>query len=1191
MSDRLTNTAISIVVNLYTGILKGLPNLFHIMTEAKESSYRYETVVSHIDRSGNAVIIAADDTAERLMMVKLQEKHIYFARVPSVHVENEIKANGNFVFILADKDYYRAVEAAQEIKQEYEKAQKTNELEDELEIDQSNVFSAKELLQEDSLAKNVDDDESHNDEDTSPENKKRRKKKKKRSSKDDVQGPPAFYNEKRKDSGHDNRHRAERDSLADSDRFKSANFKSGSVDRITRDEPSGDVNRQNNKPESISDHSHAAKRHDSQEPSLNKSANFKSGGVERSATQEKTSRDNNRQANKPDPVVARVHTAKRHEERESSSNQSVDLKSGNVRRLSEHRQGEQQNTPITVIGNGNHISQRTSDIDQKNVHVSIGKETALRSSIYINIPQQKQFQTPVSAESMSRRMKEISISLQKESDGTRRDDNIAVGKSPQEIRIVRGNIPNYTIHTDKTKAILHTRRLYQLRDTISPKNLHGFLNSSRRIVMHSVVSRDTEAGHIAQDTADFVVPAVQLAYRRFINAGAVEITRKTHCNMDILSAAYAVHHKKSINQAAAELLEIRQLDVNLIRKGEVGVSLASDKSLMSRLNQTYKLSSPAGFMEMIDRMDNQAFAEFLSGANISGELRNKLLSIPKQDLNALNIGEMLKSAVGVNDRELLKMLESKGLLDKFQCHGTIQFLLRGYLVQLLKRAGQQSEGSRALVNMIGTYSHVYGAYRSGVRLVFSVAGKMNVIDINHIAIRTLKDPVKMLGKTIGKTTAKVVAKNTKRVTSRMAANSAGKIVRARSARHATSALKFLAKPLAPLKAAIMNTKLMQALSSALSGVAAKLAPIIAKAGVALGWIAVIIIVIIIVITIFQTTQNSATQNENPMNINFVQNTEIMNEVINELTAKNEAFIGDINNAANHRGSYASTSGITANENVGFYEAGAYNIVFRDAYGNELEPTHVDLNNTKAILSMATKFMPYPFTKLSDSASDEEKKAYEDLKQHFKDYCNFLWASTHQISIEEYHPGNTDGVAGAVDNSGLITSLDRGTCEMDGNTVWLPENFTPNTVGKYICDSCGEVPSTGLGDFADDLCSHGKDKNAHGGWRMSGNKTVHINCPVGHSFHDDASSWKEYCDFNKVYNSSHKHTCYEWIYECGGHMGSVVYVTIGDLSRMPGFKAAADVDYSAVGDYDTGDSITGNEVIESAPEEETSELPN
>ena len=46
------------------------------------------------------------------------------------------------------------------------------------------------------------------------------------------------------------------------------------------------------------------------------------------------------------------------------------------------------------------------------------------------------------------------------------------------------------------------------------------------------------------------------------------------------------------------------------------------------------------------------------------------------------------------------------------------------------------------------------------------------------------------------------------------------------------------------------------------------------------------------------------------------------------------------------------------------------------------------------------------------------------------------------------------------------------------------------------------------------------------------------------------------------------------------MGLVVYVTIGDLSRMPGFAAAGDVDYESVGKY--GDESVVGEVMAENP---------
>ena len=311
------------------------------------------------------------------------------------------------------------------------------------------------------------------------------------------------------------------------------------------------------------------------------------------------------------------------------------------------------------------------------------------------------------------------------------------------------------------------------------------------------------------------------------------------------------------------------------------------------------------------------------------------------------------------------------------------------------------------------------------------------------------------------------------------------------------------------------------------------------------------------------------------NYTFVQDTEILQEIITELTAKNTQFIAEINDAKNHRGRYASTAGVTANETAGFYES--YTVLFRDFNGNILEPSHVDLNNTEAIISMASKFMPYPFTKLSENASDEQKKEYEDLKQHFKDYCYFLWAATHQISIEEYHPG--DANYAEYDISGLETTLDTGVCEKDGTKIWLQDDFSPNYAKSdgvnYLCETC-KYPIT---EYGQALCSHPKDSNDKtSGWQMTGNSRVAINCHKEHHHdcdHDDGDCNTDPCSVDAVYDPAHKHIEWEWEYKCGGHMASVVYVTIGDLSRMPSFPAAEDIDYGSVTNYPDEDTASAD----------------
>ena len=52
------------------------------------------------------------------------------------------------------------------------------------------------------------------------------------------------------------------------------------------------------------------------------------------------------------------------------------------------------------------------------------------------------------------------------------------------------------------------------------------------------------------------------------------------------------------------------------------------------------------------------------------------------------------------------------------------------------------------------------------------------------------------------------------------------------------------------------------------------------------------------------------------------------------------------------------------------------------------------------------------------------------------------------------------------------------------------------------------------------------------------------------------------------------------------MGNVVYITIGDLSRIPSFPAAGDVDYGAVAVYPGTDESAENAEGEITEEEDT-----
>lgn len=750
---------------------------------------------------------------------------------------------------------------------------------------------------------------------------------------------------------------------------------------------------------------------------------------------------------------------------------------------------------------------------------------------------------------------------------------------------------------DQTEEILKGRRYYQVRDLLSPRNYSNVVSGTKRMVSQSVVGRDTDSGRIANEVVDYVSPAARFIKGKFLNSGAIEIARTTHCDMDVLTAAYAAKNKMTLNDARSELQALRKLDANLLRNGKEGLNLVNDGATMKKIAEIYQLQGqPASFIGMLRNFDNDNFAAFVAHLNLSNELREALLKTPVKDLDILRIDALLKKHGGnLQDKKLLQMIRAGRIMEHYPGVGSFSSLFRRYFTKMIKELGRSSDAGRALGTVINGSRNVFHAYRSGIWLLYTVLRKFKVVDTNSTVAKAIANPGKALGgmaldhigflkakSGIGKSVSKSGLKNARTVAKKK-----------RIANHASSALKFLKDPTAPLRRLLAKNVLVKKTGALISKVGSKIAVVVAKAGAILGWIAVIIIIIIILIEFFATMPGSSSKDDKgAANYMYVQDTEIMQEIITELTAKNEAFISDINNAANHRGSYGTTSGLTADENVDFYETGAYNIVFRDAYGNELEPSHVDLNNTKTILAMATKFIPYPFQKQSDTASDEEKKAYEDIKQHLKDYCYFLWASTHQISIEEYHPGNSNGIEGAQDNSGLSTTLDKGTCEQNDKTIWLKSDFTPDITLEQHCETCSASPATGLGAYYDDLCTHGKDGNEHGGWRKKGSKQLGINCKAaakGKEHHDGCDhSEDDYdcytCSINH-YKADCSHWEYEWVYECGGHMGSVVYVTIGELSRMPGFPAAADVDYEAIGNYDTGGEISGSDVAGTEPETE------
>lgn len=367
-------------------------------------------------------------------------------------------------------------------------------------------------------------------------------------------------------------------------------------------------------------------------------------------------------------------------------------------------------------------------------------------------------------------------------------------------------------------------------------------------------------------------------------------------------------------------------------------------------------------------------------------------------------------------------------------------------------------------------------------------------------------------------------------------------------------------------------------------------------GGALATICFWIVVIIILLAMYEGIDtDSGDQAANSYSAAYVSAADgkdaFAQEVIDMLRGYTDDFIDEINNAKYNRGMYSTMINYNTNENVGNYENGAYRVVFRGPDGNPIENIQdVDLNNSKDIISMASVFIPTVFNKPDENATSEQKEAYEKDKEHFKDYCSFLWAASHQISIEEYHPGNATN-EDANDTSGLETDATTGKCKMDyqmygdqgaGVNWWLGAGKDPNTYrqcrpeanaanGTDYEDTDFNTPHTCVEKPLADPCTHGH-------WITEETAYTHQACH-GHRDNDDddytcADVGKtKWCVSEKVYRR---------VWVCDGHMGAVVYVTIGKISRMPNFGAATDWDFSSAesfggsGSGGSGIGINGTE---------------
>ena len=129
---------------------------------------------------------------------------------------------------------------------------------------------------------------------------------------------------------------------------------------------------------------------------------------------------------------------------------------------------------------------------------------------------------------------------------------------------------------------------------------------------------------------------------------------------------------------------------------------------------------------------------------------------------------------------------------------------------------------------------------------------------------------------------------------------------------------------------------------------------------------------------------------------------------------------------------------------------------------------------------------------------------------------------------------------------------------------VDENGNYVTATHYLCTSED-------GHYCSACSKHDGDKDSP----CSGAEHVYHKCGE-----ICPSTQKVFCG-----DESHKHTAYQWEYCCGGHMGAVIYITVGSVSRLKDMGKANDFDYSNINDYpdENANSETSESTSENAAE--------
>lgn len=700
-----------------------------------------------------------------------------------------------------------------------------------------------------------------------------------------------------------------------------------------------------------------------------------------------------------------------------------------------------------------------------------------------------------------------------------------------------------------------------------------------------------------------------------------ELLAKSHNNQQLIKLLIKKNHSQEFidgiknisfdalkNGNAMELIK-KQFNYNGIKE-----NIFSTKELQ-KITFHKKIYSTG---ELIRFMDTAAFGMFLRSCGMSEEMVTQVLKLGKDRIisNPSILNSLIRKASGV-DKIALKKLQVFLNLENARA-GSHASLASGISKRVLQNAFGDSEGSNALWETTGYLGNTRRITSSGLKISMKISNRLMGENAAisrglNIAAQPAKFVSVKLKTAAGKAAvnSKAVMKTTKflsRVNSlahapgryagyatRSAAKSIGKLV-STGAKHIVGAVgKLIGVNTAAGTTSAGAAGAASAAGAAAGGAAATGA---AAGTLSTGWIALIILVVVLVLNAAVSQMNEASTDDNTLgNYQYTQfDTDFQSEILNELQNLNDTFEETVNRAATDRTFWSSVDGFSETDSVTFYENGAYSVYYQDEEGNELD--HLDINNSKAILDLATQYCKYTdWIKPSEDASEEAKLAYEQIKQYYLDYCKFLWVSTHRITIEEYRPG--DGTHANDDQSGLTTN-EQGICPKNGTKVWLDKNFKPgerkykettyvcginngSAIDTGTCNRLDQAPFDNVyrdyGDYA--ICTHPKE-NLNSGWKIvvdENNKPVtqdHYICVAEHKCNHGSRKEPEYVyhhcgDYcskkdEKVYYDKCKHTDYQWEYQCGGHMGAVIYVTVGDVSRLKDMPPAKDIDINDLSNY-------------------------